>query len=325
MRAAWWYGVAVATLVWVAEVFTLETVPESSALDQQIAGPLALATLVAWLVMPLCIYLDQRAFRDDLAWAPTTWLWVLASLVWLLNIVVGTAYCLRRYVATRQSPPTNLWRSVVAGAVGAWALLIVLDVLLPPGTVSGPAFEALTALLALSWVAMPIAVLMDAVRARGFTDWDPNSRAYLIGTAIPIVNLVVGAVYLYKRREAFDDADPDRQFSLPDADSTADAGSPGSPWFPRAGYVFGAYILLLVVVGAALPSLSDAGLELLAITAWVPFGPFFAGCVYKDAAWRRANDHPVGTAWWLYLASTLIQGAAFWYLVRRATKAARIR
>lgn len=325
MRVPWWYGVAISTLVWVVEVLALGNVPESSPLDQLVAGPLAIATLVAWFAMPVCLYLDQRSARDDLQWSPTTWLWVVGSLIWFVNIVVGTAYCLRRYLATHGNAPSPHWRSLVAASLVVWVLLVGIDLVVPEGVAPPVLVDAMAALVVLAWAAMPIAILLDAARVRGYTNWQPNARRYSLGAAIPLLNLFVGGLYLYRRHAAFEDLDSTRVFSLADADDGAEPATAGSPWFPRAGLVFGFYFLLLVLVGAAAPAISDTGFELLGLLVWVPFGPFFAGCVYKDASWRRANDRPVGDYWWLYLLSTLIQGVAFWYLVRRATKASRIR
>lgn len=325
MRIPWWSGVALSTFVWVVS-FVVLGAPESSTAFDAVAGPVVWATLAAWLAMPVCIYLDQRSAGDDLAWDPATALWVLASLVWFLNVVVGAAYCARRYAAARRTPPSRQWSSVVLGSLLALLVAYGLDYGLPDGTLPSPVVDAMVAVVAVAYVTLPAAILVDAVRVRGYSEWDPNSRGYLVGVVIPLVQLLVGGVYLYKRREALADVDPDDEFSLPEA-ATADDGDgvPGSPWFRRAGYLFGAYFVLLVLAGAALPSLSELAFEVLAIAAWVPFGPFFGACVYKDAAWRRERDRRVGDNWWLYLAAVLVQAAAFWYLVRRAGKATEYR
>lgn len=103
-------------------------------------------------------------------------------------------------------------------------------------------------------------------------------------------------------------------------------GSEGSPWFRRAAYVFAAYVAVVVVgLAVAWPTLSAIGAAVFVIVAWLPAGPFFAACVFEDADWRRERDLAVGDDWWIYLLSAVIQAAALWYLLRRASKASRYR
>lgn len=324
-RVPWWYGVAVATVVWAIGVMTLGIAPESAVTAPQILDPIVIGILVAWIAMPLCIFLDQRVHADDLVWNPATSLWVLTSFVWFINIVVGSAYCLRRYIAARGTAPSEKWSWVLIGTVVFWAASLAIDSSIPDDTFPNPLYDALAALLVVAWIAMPIAVLLDTVRVRGYTDWDPNTRGFVIGTAVPLLNIPVGVVYLYKRHQAFGHADSAPPFTLSSDDHQRDISRQGSPWFQRAVFIFGIYFLLTVGVVAVVPSISKGAYELLALVVWVPFGPFFAGCVYKDAGWRRVNGHRVGDHWWLYLLSGLIQGMAFWYLLRRATKSNRSR
>lgn len=326
MRVPWWYGVAVAALVWVIGFLILGFAPESVDIVERLTGPVVLALLVAWLAMPVCLSLDQRQYGDRLAWRPRTAVWVVASLVWFVNVFVGVAYSLRRYVAARGTPPSERWVRILHVTVICWTVAFALDWSFPDGSLPAPVSDAMAVVVLFAWVGMPTAVLIDAVRVRGYTDWNPNPSAFVAGTAVPLVGIAVCVAYLYKRRTAFEATDATRKFSLPTATGNGtDADGGGSPWFRRSAYVFGAYFLLMVLLGASVPSVSDTGLELLGLAVWVPFGPFFAGCVYKDAAWRRNRDRRVGDRWWIYLLSALIQGVAFWYLLRRAGKAGRYR
>jgi hypothetical protein len=238
--------------------------------------------------MPLSIYLDHRTHGDELAWNPSTALWVVGSLVWLLNIAVGGTYCLRRQVAVRRSAPSRHWHSIVVGSIVVWTGLVALDQTLPAAAVSGTAMDGITGLVALAWIGLPIAILFDAVRIRGYTDWNPNVRVLVFGAAIPLVNVVVGAAYLYKRRAEFDGVDPTQAFVLRDDGNpgTDESGVASSPWFRRAGYVFGAYFLFVVLIGAVTPSLSGASFELLALLAWVPF----ARCSRDACTGTRRGD-----------------------------------
>lgn len=100
------------------------------------------------------------------------------------------------------------------------------------------------------------------------------------------------------------------------------SGFDGSPWFRRAAYVFAAYVAVVVAIALTWPSLSGVDVGGLAILGWLPLGPFFAACVFKDADWRRDRGRPVGDDWWIYLLSAVVGAAALWYLLRRASKAA---
>lgn len=98
-------------------------------------------------------------------------------------------------------------------------------------------------------------------------------------------------------------------------------GFDGSPWFRRASYVFVAYVAGLAAIALTWPALSVVDVGGLAILGWLPLGPFFAACVFRDADWRRDRGRPVGDDWWIYLLSAVVGAAALWYLLRRATKA----
>lgn len=324
MRPPWWYVVAAATVVWLVGVLTLGWIPESTTFADRVTGPIAIAMVVTWLAMPIALVLDQRAHGDDLAWSPSTPLWAVLSLVWFVNVVVGAAYCLRRYSAARHAPPSSNWASVVAGTVVAWIALFALDQALPPDALSSAAIDGLAALTVLAWMTMPVAVYLDAARIRGFTDWTPNTRVFVLLTVIPVVNVLAGAAYLYRRHEAAEGVDETTAFEPAGVTGPETADAPTvSPWYHRAGAVFVVYFLVLILLVVAAPGLSESGIQVLGLLLWLPFGPVFAVCVYRDAAWRREHDRQVGDRWSWYLLAAVVQAAAFWYLLRRASTASR--
>lgn len=92
--AKWWYGVALSLACWlVAAVVTERMVPYDSVGNDVIA----VLILFAWVLMPVATYLDIRYVREHGDWNPRTTFWVLASLIWLVNIFTGFSYLARRY------------------------------------------------------------------------------------------------------------------------------------------------------------------------------------------------------------------------------------
>lgn len=92
----WYYGVAASVGLWVLG-FAL---PEGSAL----AG---FFFLTAWALMPLSVYFDREWVRATRNWDPNPALWVVLSVVPLVNIVAGCAYLIKRHGLSQVSPPTE--------------------------------------------------------------------------------------------------------------------------------------------------------------------------------------------------------------------------
>lgn len=53
-----------------------------------------------------------------------------------------------------------------------------------------------------SWFGLPISIFQDARSLGEDTDWPQYTLAYVIGSAIWFVSLIVGGVYLWQRRTA---------------------------------------------------------------------------------------------------------------------------
>lgn len=93
---------------------------------------------------------------------------------------------------------SSSWYWGVAGAVLVWVVALVIFSIEP-----GPPLEDIAALFVLgAWILMPIAVYFDAKYVRANSRWNPGTALWVIGTLFWFVNVVVGAVYLYRRREA---------------------------------------------------------------------------------------------------------------------------
>lgn len=103
------------------------------------------------------------------------------------------------------------WRYGVAASVGLW----VLGFAMPEGSsIAGLFF--LTA-----WALMPVSVYYDRQWLRATTDWNPDLSLWVVLSLVPLVNVVAGAVYLVRRRDA-------TQVSAPTADATG-ASTGGDP------------------------------------------------------------------------------------------------
>jgi len=86
--------------------------------------------------------------------------------------------------------------AVIIGVVG-WAAWVILTAVLPerePGALEG-------LLLVSLWVLLPISFYFDGLYVRANSKWKPELVLWAVSGAIPLVNVVTGAVYLYRRHE----------------------------------------------------------------------------------------------------------------------------
>jgi uncharacterized membrane protein len=84
---------------------------------------------------------------------------------------------------------SDKWHYAVAASVVMWVLAFVL-----------PDVFGITGMLTLlAWVLMPIATYYDAQWIRANTEWNPNSEMWIFASAIPLVNIVSGALYMIRQ------------------------------------------------------------------------------------------------------------------------------
>lgn len=86
----WYYGVIGALAGWLA-VFAFSAVGVDGG---AVTGMLVLGS---WILMPIAIYFDCQFVRANSDWNPNIALWVVGSIIWLLNIVLGAVYLYRRH------------------------------------------------------------------------------------------------------------------------------------------------------------------------------------------------------------------------------------
>jgi len=96
VSSKWQYGIVVSLLLWVVGIVMPNIQP--------VAG---LVLLTAWAAMPISMYFDRQYVRATMQWNPPTFVWVLLSVVPLVNLAAGVIYLLRRRSEPRISPPNT--------------------------------------------------------------------------------------------------------------------------------------------------------------------------------------------------------------------------
>lgn len=90
------------------------------------------------------------------------------------------------------TPERGFWYYGVVGALGLWVLLLLIG-----GFVRGT--PIITGLVFLTWITLSVVVFLDARQT--YAQSLPHRAAWALATAIPVANLVIGLIYLYRRRE----------------------------------------------------------------------------------------------------------------------------
>lgn len=316
MSGKWWYAAALGTALGASGTTFMLTF-EAGTLADPVSDAAVLAFLLGTLLVPVGILLDIRGLDAGVPWRPSGWRWGLASLVPILNLSAGVAYCVHRLAAARGTVPDGRWRYLVGAGAVAWTIAFAIEVAVD--YVSLPVVDPylFDLLLVVGLFIAPVAVYLDVAHVRGYTEWTPRGAVWAVGAGVPYLGALVCAGFLIRRRRAFADAGDPEMLSLPDGEETT--VRPSSPWFRGAVGLFAVHFLAVVALAAG-TSASGSTIEFATLLLWFPFGPFFAGCVFMDARWRRTRDRDVGDNWYLYLLSVVVQAAAFWYLLRRATK-----
>lgn len=104
-----------------------------------------------------------------------------------------------------QAEPSGLdlsrsnWFYGVAAGTGGWALIWLLTTLLPDAT---SFLIGITALI--SWPLLPAAMLIDTWKTGKFKATKTKSLIYVVFSIIPLLAVVPGAVYLYRRENAWE-------------------------------------------------------------------------------------------------------------------------
>lgn len=87
------------------------------------------------------------------------------------------------------------WLGTAAGA-GVWVLIVALS-----GAADGPLGTVLAFVTLFAWIGLPVTVYYDAQYVRANARWNPNTTLWAVLLAVPVVNILVALVYLYRRHE----------------------------------------------------------------------------------------------------------------------------
>jgi hypothetical protein len=91
---------------------------------------------------------------------------------------------------------SDTWWYGVAGGTGLWGLVLILSAAL------GDSFGAFGGfLIFVAWIGLPFAAYFDMQYVRANGEWNPNTVLWVVLLLIWLVNIVAGAVYLYRRHE----------------------------------------------------------------------------------------------------------------------------
>lgn len=91
---------------------------------------------------------------------------------------------------------SDTWWQGVAAGVGLWVLALAL------GSAAGESLGPIAGLIVLlAWVGLPLSTYFDMQYVRANSQWNPNTALWVVLTAIWLVSIVAGVVYLYRRHE----------------------------------------------------------------------------------------------------------------------------
>lgn len=85
---------------------------------------------------------------------------------------------------------------VILGAAG-WVVFVMIS-FVAPGSEEG---SVMSLILIFAWLILPISLYFDIQYVRANSEWKPETGLWIIGGVVPIVNIVIAAVYLYRRHE----------------------------------------------------------------------------------------------------------------------------
>lgn len=89
------------------------------------------------------------------------------------------------------------WYYAVAAGVGLWMILLVFG----QATGAGPLGVVIGFIGLIGWVILPVGIYFDSKYVRANSQWNPSGVGWIIAAIIPLISIVAGGVYLYRRHE----------------------------------------------------------------------------------------------------------------------------
>lgn len=86
-RTNWYWGIVAMILLWVVYILTIEPLGDTA---------VWLFGLPAWVLLPICIYLDTGTFADAVDWPEHRWAYLVGALIPVVAILTGVVYLLKR-------------------------------------------------------------------------------------------------------------------------------------------------------------------------------------------------------------------------------------
>ena len=108
-----------------------------------------------------------------------------------LTVLGGIGLAAVGLIELRRHEVTESWKKEV---LGSFALVVFTFFMLESG-----AGLLLILSFTLGWFGLLATVYCDLQYVRKNSDWNPRSRLWLVGLAFPLLNLIIGAYYTYKR------------------------------------------------------------------------------------------------------------------------------
>lgn len=190
--------------------------------SESVSTALAVMFLLSWIGMPIAVYADIRTVRaTGIGWQPTAVLWVLGSLLPVLNVSVVIPYLLRRYEQVNRGESWDYWWRIAGGGMTLILVLIFLDILLidlvglEPTQVDLVLGDVGSAVFVLVAFLIPMAMAYDIAYIETHFEWEPERILWIAGSAVPLVNIVVVVSYIAKRN-------PESPFTVIDTDPVSE-------------------------------------------------------------------------------------------------------
>lgn len=94
---------------------------------------------------------------------------------------------------------SDTWWYGVAGGTFLWVSLFFLS------GVAGDSLGSVVGFIALvAWIGLPLSAYFDMQYIRANAEWNPNTVLWIVLLSVWLINIVAGAVYLYRRHEVLD-------------------------------------------------------------------------------------------------------------------------
>jgi len=202
---------------------------------------LTFAFFLSWVGMPVAVYADIRTVRAlGSDWSPKAPYWVAGSLLPLVNVSVVVPYVLRRYERVNCRVSWDFWWRIAGTCVSAFLLLIALDVLaidvlaLEDTWIDALLTESFIVLFLSTPVLIPMAMTYDIAFVERQFGWEPDTWLWVVGSAIPLLNVLVVLSYAVKRtpespHSVVDETATDAS-GVETAGSSDDRPAGGDPW-----------------------------------------------------------------------------------------------